>query len=48
MTTADFSKPYIFHGARHHLAGAAQGIWQLEQHLEAVLAAEPFKHVRGI
>jgi transposase len=30
------------------VAGAAGRVWQLEQHLEAVLAAEPLGRVRGV
>ena len=48
MTTAASSKPCISSRPQHHLAGAAGRVWQLEQHLEAVLAAEPLGCVRGV
>ena len=37
----------LFLGAQHHLAGAAGGVRQLEQRLEALLAAEPGRGVRS-
>src|SRR5438105_11782745 len=37
----------FFHGSQHHLASVAGGVWQLEQRLEAVLAAEPEGRFRG-
>src|ERR1700676_3334805 len=37
----------LFRGSQHHLAGLAGGIWQLEQRVEAVLAAEPAGRLRG-
>jgi transposase len=47
-------RPQILGGAalfcrpQHHLARSAEGIWQLEQRLEAVLAVEPERRVRGL
>lgn len=39
---------HFFCGPQRHLAGAAGGVWQLEQCLEAVLAAEPLWRVRVV
>ena len=38
----------LLHRPQHHLAGAAGAVRQLEQYLEAVLAAEPVGRVRGL
>jgi len=35
----------LLHGAQHHVASPASGVRQLEQHLEAVLAAQPLWRV---
>ena len=37
----------LFCGSQHHLASLAGGVWQLEQCVEAVLAAEPARRLRG-
>src|SRR5260370_1634999 len=37
----------LFYGSQHHLASLAGGVWQLEQRVEAVLAAEPKGRLRG-
>src|SRR5712691_12158813 len=38
----------LFYGSQHHLASLAGGVWQLEQRVEAVLAAEPEGRLRGV
>jgi transposase len=38
----------LFCGSQRDLARAAGRVWQLEQRLEAVLATEPFRRVRGV
>ena len=38
----------LLHGPQHYVAGVAGRVRQLEQRLEAVLAAEPLRCVRGI
>ena len=38
---------HFFRGSQHHLAGLAGGVWQLEQRVEAVLAAQPAGRLRG-
>lgn len=37
----------LFCGSQHHVAGFADGVWCLEQRLEAVLAAQPARRFRG-
>ncbi len=38
----------FLYGPQHHMAGSAGRVRQLEQRLEAVLAAQPLRRVRGI
>jgi transposase len=38
----------LFLGPQHHLASRTQGVRELEQHLETVLAAEPTRRLRGV
>jgi hypothetical protein len=39
---------HYFTGPQHYLASIARGLWQLEQRIEAVLAAQPIWRIRGI
>jgi len=43
-----FGSAALFHCPQRHLAGLAGRVWQLEQHLEALLADEPGWRVRGL
>ncbi len=38
----------LFLGPQYHLARRTQGVRELEQHLETVLAAEPARRLRGV
>ena len=38
----------VLHGPQDYLASIAQGIWKLEQRMEAVLAAESVWCIRGV
>ncbi len=43
-----FLEALHYHRAQHHVAGAAGRVRQLEQRVEALLAAESIGHVRGV
>ena len=48
MTTANSWRPPLLHGTQHNVACTPRRIWQMEQRLEAVLAAQPLRGIRGI
>ena len=48
MTTVNFGSRSLLHGTQHNVARTPLRIWQMEQRMEAVLAAEPLRGIRGI
>ncbi len=48
MTTVNSWKPPLLHGTQNNVACTTRRIRQMEQRMEAVLAAQPLRGIRGI